>query len=448
MSCDDAGHQELSGRLHAALDKGCLSGVERALAAGACPTCHYPAEPPPIVAAAYRGQVGILKLLIHSEADIEDAFSIDNDGGTDVRHRLQGLRAIHAAITGLEVDALRVLLQAGADPNSTDSRGDTPLMVVSGKDIPADMQLEMMEALVRAGGDLLLAHEGHGGLPIHYAAERGSTLLMGWLVSSAPTTLNARTRCGYCPLARAARNGHWKTVSLLLAEGATDAWNAEGTSAMREAVKKGREKVVQVFLREGLEAVGGLGITPEAMSYAIKRCHIGILQLLLDVEGEEMRKTWARSQAYIGCMHTRTLQPIIHVAARYCSHRAADVLMRAGADECAVDDQGNLASDVIETLASVPSETSAGKAALKRMLKQAPAFRARSWAWPTQTGAASGIAAEVCQATPCSVQTPTVKVRLLQRKDCTYFCWALARYICECAAASRELLVNKSYPVI
>lgn len=50
------------------------------------------------------------------------------ENGSESLVYLHGERAVHAAIYGGHADALRVLLQAGANPNSTDSFGMTPLM--------------------------------------------------------------------------------------------------------------------------------------------------------------------------------------------------------------------------------------------------------------------------------------------------------------------------------
>ncbi|CAN0441156.1 unnamed protein product, partial [Ectocarpus sp. 13 AM-2016] len=63
-----------------------------------------------------NGNTAMLKLLISKGADLE----------TEARFPA-GSRAIHAAISGENPTALCVLLEAGADINSRDGAGETPL---------------------------------------------------------------------------------------------------------------------------------------------------------------------------------------------------------------------------------------------------------------------------------------------------------------------------------
>lgn len=62
------------------------------------------------------------------------------------------------------------------------------------------------------------------------------------------------------------------------------------------------------------------------------------------------------------------------------------------------------------------------------MLKRGPAFRARSWTWPTQAEAAVGVAAEVTPPTSVSARVSALGVRLLERKERTSFHRGFARY--------------------
>lgn len=126
---------------------------------------------------------------------------------------VRGPWALHAAINGGQVDALQVPLQAGADSNSLDPRGDTTLMAVSNEAVPTATRLAMVEVLCSAGADLLLPNEkSKGRKAIQYAAQNGDTRLVGNLLSRAPTTLNALTEDEESPLLAAACSGHEDTV--------------------------------------------------------------------------------------------------------------------------------------------------------------------------------------------------------------------------------------------
>lgn len=390
-------------------------------------------RPPPIIGATCLGHIDIIKLLIHRGADLEVTYT--NIVFED-RVPLQEARAVHAAIHSRNVEALLVLLQGGENPNSTDARGPTPLMAVFFDAVPAAEQLEMVEALLIAGGDLLKANERNGGLPIHYAADSGATFPIGKMLSCAPATLYFTDYHGMSPLtAAAASEGHEDTVSALLSAERNDpeAWELDAYTALREAAIKGEESVVRVLLEEGLEEVGGVSSIPEVLLISVERSHVGVLRLLLNVQGEEAQETWARTRVYVirsDIISTAvTPEPILHVAAMHCACRIASVLLSAGADEHATAAQR--VNDVIGRLVGAGPRKAARAAAVGRMMERGPAFRARSWAWPTKAEAAVLGDGRATRSTSSSVRAPVRGVRMLPRKDCSFFRRALERYVLE-----------------
>ncbi|CAN0029649.1 unnamed protein product, partial [Scytosiphon promiscuus] len=269
----------------------------------------------------------------------------------------------------------------------------------------------MLQALLNAGGDLLLRNQCCGCLAIHYAARSGCTSLIRTLISTSPSTLNAQDEEGNSPLGTAALRGHEDVVTLLLSAGASDAgsWNAEGISALRTAVNVGEEAIVRVLLDEGLEAVGELPAIPEAVRDSVEYDHVGILRLLLDVQGEKGCGTLGPELGYAfkatndmlgplrsfdtrGVLRAKPVFiPILHFAARTCARRAIHVLLSAGADELVVTARGRQASDDVGLFWDMnSSQRKDTEAAVRRMLKRGPAFRARSWTWPTLSKAALG----------------------------------------------------------
>ncbi|CAM9947721.1 unnamed protein product [Scytosiphon promiscuus] len=424
-------------RLMWSVGSGLLQATDRALNDGADVNGSGTDLPPPIVLAANRGYVGIINMLIDRGADLEAALFETSVPVADCERflPLYEARAVHAATEAGHLDALRVLLEAGADPNSLASGGATPLMLGAMENLPAATKSEMIDVLLSTGADPLLGNENDGGWKaIHYAALHGETLLVDKLLSSAPTTLNALDEDGGSPLMLASVNGHLDTVSFLLSVGASDAEAVEtyGYSSLVSAVGQGKEDVVRILLDEGLEAVGGVITVPDSIFSAVKRDHACILQMLLNVEGEAMREAWAGTWAHPFELNGDVpAEPMLHIAARFCSYRAAAILLPAGADELAVNAQGRRPSDIIGFFVENSAEHSrhvSEKDAFRRMLKRGPAFRARSWVWPTPGEGVIGMAAERRRPLSSSVRAPALGVRLLRQKRRRLFPRALARY--------------------
>ncbi|CAN0253837.1 unnamed protein product [Scytosiphon promiscuus] len=420
-------------RLAWAVERSFLRGVELALNDGADVNGSGTDLPRPIVVAAYQGHLGVLKLLIDQGADLEATVS-GADRGSSVC--IQQPRAVHAAVEGGQTDALRVLLQAGADPNCLTSEGHTPLMLVSVKGLTSATRLEMADVLLIAGADPLLGRGTQlSAMAIHYAAQGGETLLVSKLLSSAPTTLNAVSRVGGSPLTLACYHGHAETVSFLLSVGASDAEHAEanGSCALFAAVVQGQEEVARILLDEGFEAVGGLFVIRGSMACSVEKDNVCILQMLLNVQGGDMQEALAGIFVPLDLFREAIpAEPILHIAARFCAYRAAHVLLSAGADELAVDSHGKQASEFVGSSVETSADSSwqvAKEDAFRRMLKCGPALRARSWVWPTPRQTVVGIAAERTRPVSSSVRAPALGARVLWQKYHRFFPRALARYV-------------------
>lgn len=91
------------------------------------PNSHPHGEPPLVVGGAYLGLVQVKELLISRGADLEIALT---DIGEGYYASLLHVKAVHAAILGEKNDALRVQLQAGANPNSIADQCSTPLILI------------------------------------------------------------------------------------------------------------------------------------------------------------------------------------------------------------------------------------------------------------------------------------------------------------------------------
>lgn len=172
------------------------------------------ADPPPradaFVAAARNG-------------DFQAVFGgLQADPGLATAVDAWGYTALNWALTRDHGAIARILIEAGADPNSVGEDGGTPLHRACHHDRP-----ELVAALLDHGADLAVANRW-GRTPLHVAVRRNCAGVASLLVArGAP--LAAVTKEGWTPLHVARRAGHPAMAALLLAAGADpEARDAEG----------------------------------------------------------------------------------------------------------------------------------------------------------------------------------------------------------------------------
>ncbi|CAM9490879.1 unnamed protein product [Ectocarpus sp. 12 AP-2014] len=404
------------------VEKGSLKGAIEMLKAGANANGTSEAAASPLFLAANRGRIDILKLLIDYGADLEGTSSLDKfaDGFTGNLPFEQGTTPLHGALAGENLDALRLLLLAGADPNLADSKGCTPLMMTCLKYFHAkNYVLTAVQELFDAGADPKVA-DLNGETALHIAATFNAPDLLGLLLSRAPSTVNLPNKKGVTALCYAASEGMEVAVSCLLSAGARDDpfLFAKGIGSLLTAVELGHEKVVRVLLDRGVQAVGG----ELAMSYALRRSILKrfprILQMLLAVEGEHKRTKWARLRHTDGT-------PALHFAAACESLAAASILLQAGAGEATTNGLDKDISCCVGAVLPANKRNPDTTAAICRLLERGPAFRARSWAWAAESSEAPAASGTVCS---MKRGRATLDVRIFRPTGNQFFSTRFSRY--------------------
>jgi ankyrin repeat protein len=168
------------------------------------------------------GNAPLTKLLLQHGADPNQA-----DGTTD-SILLEALSAnqyigfLHwtskierfAQVSDQRMATIRLILQAGANPNDRDrSNGTTALMVAAGHG-----NEELVELLLQQGANAK-AVNAYGENALHYAAWRGNAAIAQRLISEG-ANVNPTHHLGRTPLMFAVRRGSLPIVKLLLAQGA------------------------------------------------------------------------------------------------------------------------------------------------------------------------------------------------------------------------------------
>ncbi|XP_046961355.1 E3 ubiquitin-protein ligase MIB1 [Vanessa cardui] len=219
-------------------------------------------------AAAQNGHVEAVRALVEAgaEADAEDR---------------DGDRAAHHAAFGDESAALRVLASAGADLNARNRRRQTPLHIAVNKGhlavVRTLLQLGVHPSLQDSEGDtplhdaiskkrddiltLLLDHgadmtltNNNGFNALHHAALRGNPSAMKIMLGKLPRPwiVDDAKDDGYTALHLAAFNNHAEVAELLVRGGARpDLQNANLQTALHLAVERQHTQIVRLLIAHG-----------------------------------------------------------------------------------------------------------------------------------------------------------------------------------------------------
>lgn len=186
------------------------------------------------------------------------------------------LPALANAAEAGQQEAVRALLQQGADPNAGQADGMTALHWAAHDNDVAVAKL-LLDAGARAG-----ISNRYGITPLFLACQNGNAAMATLLLQSGADP-NVTLRGGETVLMTAARTGDVDTVKALLAHGAEVGIREEinGQSALMWAAAEGHAEVVQELLDKGSDVDLRLasGFTP--LLFAVREGHIEVARVLL-----------------------------------------------------------------------------------------------------------------------------------------------------------------------
>jgi ankyrin repeat protein len=154
--------------------------------------------------------IQVIKKLIARGVDVDARMTKNGmKDGQRNRHNRLGTTAFHLAAKRVDVEAMKVLVEAGADPKMPSADGTTPLMVAAGLAMwyvgedggsMAGHEHEAIEAVkmcVELGNDVN-ARNVYGETPLHGGAFRGVNEIVEYLVEKG-AVLDARDSRGWTP---------------------------------------------------------------------------------------------------------------------------------------------------------------------------------------------------------------------------------------------------------
>ena len=183
-------------------------------------------------AVQYGGNAEAIKLLLEKGADPN---AKDN----------QGWHALQLAAKRGDVNIVRLLLEKGADANTTNNWGVTALGSAAFRGY-----LDIVRLLLEKGADLNIKFDGHS-TAISDAAMGGFTNVVGFLLDKG-ADINETNWSGDSVLMTAVDEGKTEVVRLLLTKGVkVNMEDMMGNSALDKATKNGNAVIIQMLQRAG-----------------------------------------------------------------------------------------------------------------------------------------------------------------------------------------------------
>jgi uncharacterized protein len=243
---------------------------------------------------------------------------------------------VDAAMTGNR-DAVKTLLQNGADVNTALADGMTALHYAAAKN-----DTDLAKMLISAGANLKATTRLGGYTPVLIAAKGGNAAVLDTLLASGPAAefANSATVNGTTALMFAAQAGKVDAVTLLLARGAkVDAKeSARGETALIFAAAYGRADVIRALTAKGADPK----VTTKVVDLAVfaKEEQERFAQFAAQ-QGNQGRGGRGRQSGTAGIDRQYSYTELVgyqgglaplHIAARQGSVDAVQALLDAGAD--------------------------------------------------------------------------------------------------------------------
>ena len=350
----------------------------------------------PLHAAAGSNQVEAIDALIELGAEVEGGPGVGYDTPVEIAAKTGSLEAVAAlarhgaalntalkrATTMSELRVVVALIEAGADPNGSDSDGDTPLHYA----VRFWPRQEVSRALLRHGatvdapGDL-------GRTPLHVAASEGRECREGqsaidfFLEEAGEEGLGWRDEDGLTPLHVACQDSNRYAVAALLRRGADiTAQDHGGDSPLHLAVAS--KGVVGILLRAGAHAgaVNADGSTALHLACSNRSSAVAAALVEHDPALVNARNLNGETPLHAAAAAAEEEGPVARWRARDCAQAPTivDMLLRGGADESLEDNVGcpPSLSPVLKSLAYGRSGVSLSTERVCVIIRRAPADRA------------------------------------------------------------------------
>ena len=231
--------------------------------------------------------------------------------------------SIHAAASECNVEVVKALLDADADPNAVCAHGWTPLHHAANKG-----HIDAVKALLDGGANVNAMDFFRGWTPLHHASKEGRVDVVKVLCThGADTEIFARG--GWTPLHLAAYSRNIYTLKAILEAGANvNVFDTHGRSPLHHAVYLNHVDAVKALIDTGanVNAVNVDGKTP--LHHAAVGGYVDCVKVLLDAD------------AGVNYVDTRGRSPLLLASFFQNCVDILKMLLDAGADVNAASSNG------------------------------------------------------------------------------------------------------------
>jgi serine/threonine-protein phosphatase 6 regulatory ankyrin repeat subunit B len=236
----------------------------------------------PFMMACWQGHLGVVRLLLQHMGPIMGPQALQE---TDTK----GRTVLHYAVSCHKEDIVSLvsfLIGRGAQANSRDEEGATPLILACGKG-----HMGVAKALLQhVGAQALQEADNEGKTPLHYAAmwghEETATFLLGQGAQA-----NSRDEKGTTPLLWACAKGRTGVMQILvqhMGKQAVQETGNNGVTALHTAAYCGHEETAAFLISQGAECSSmamAVGVTP--LMFACWEGRLAVVRLLIQHIGPE-----------------------------------------------------------------------------------------------------------------------------------------------------------------
>ena len=333
--------------LHFAASVGSSSSIEWLLEHGANVRAVDRENRTPLHTAAYEGRRSCVELLIQHGADVHvtdnkgwlplhlTSFS----GGVDVAGLLvengsdvtvvdkKGRTLLHLAGKFKQDEFLEFLIHLGSDVNARDLSGQTVLGEIS-KCPYKNPEWNYIQIYLNNGGDVFAIDTPTGRTTLHFAATCNFVSTLDNLLNQG-IEVDTRDKNGDTPLHRAAAYGASEVIERLIDRGADlSALNKKGRTPFLVSLKRNSNKMAcEIFLKRGSSVHVADNEGNTALHFAVR--HPSVLKEIVKKGGG------------VNAVNKYGCSPLHEAAYGGYLPDSPRLLIKAGADVCCQDEQGN-----------------------------------------------------------------------------------------------------------